>query len=641
MQYKRIIWIIYIGVFSINAIAQKSTVTDSLKQAIRNSPKENRSELWIQLAHRYALSNTDSASFFLDQAVQEARSAGMKGRAYFEKALLYRYLGKDMEQSRFLDTAFNILTGVNDSIAGDILYYKQMLLADKGRYKEALQTGHQELEIRRKLPSRDKELNAILQIGYTYDRMGEYHKAIEWYEKGLKVEDVESEDYIGRNYGLIGIAYDELEDYEKAVSYNLQAIEHFKNEPHSVYLHSWYSNIGNTYTKMGKLDLAEKYTLLALEDNRKKRYVTQINLGKIYLEKGEVVKAEDQLKKVLEGLLRTDQTIYLSEAYFRLHEVYRAKKDFRTALSYYEKYKTNEDERLSIEKARQLNELTVQYETVEKERQILTQQAKITDHRLALKNRNLWIFGLVAMVAIIGLIGFLLYKQQVLKNIKQRKDNELKLALEKIEGQNRLQEQRLAISRDLHDNIGAQLSFIVSAIDTIKYYVSDNDEQLTGRLDTIGAFAKETIQELRDTIWAMNKSGITLKDLRSRIANFIEKARQSKHNIRISIITDETIPADMKFTALQGLNIFRIVQEATNNALKYAEANHIQIRINKEENKINFIVGDDGKGFVENQVEAGNGLMNMRKRAEELDGELILLSETDKGTSVMFYVKEG
>src|SRR5690606_28412310 len=160
--------------------------------------------------------------------------------------------------------------------------------------------------------------------------------------------------------------------------------------------------------------------LLALEDSRKKRYVTQINLGKIYIEKGQMAKAENLLKKVLEELLQTDHTIFLSEAYDGLHELYRKKGDIRTALTYYEKYKTNEDERLSIAKAKQLNELTIQYETAEKERQILVQRAKIADHQLALKNRSFWIFGLGALAVIVGLIGFLLYKQQALKNIKQQ-----------------------------------------------------------------------------------------------------------------------------------------------------------------------------------------------------------------------------
>src|SRR5690606_34331410 len=177
-------------------------------------------------------------------------------------------------------------------------------------------------------------------------------------------------------YGLIGIAYDELKDYEKAVSYNLKAIEYFEKNPNSSYLHTWYSNIGNTYFKMGQLDLAEKYILLAFKGRGKVPYAAQINLGKIYIEKGNIAQAEKLLNKVLDELLQTDRTIHLSDIYYQLHKLYRKKGDFKTALNYYEKHKTNEDERLSIEKVKQLNELTVQYETAEKEKQILQQKAK-------------------------------------------------------------------------------------------------------------------------------------------------------------------------------------------------------------------------------------------------------------------------
>lgn len=228
----------------------------------------------------------------------------------------------------------------------------------------------------------------------------------------------------------------------------------------------------------------------------------------------------------------------------------------------------------------------------------------------------------------------------MLKNIEQKKDNELKLALEKIESQNKLQEQRLSISRDLHDNIGAQLSFIVSAIDAIKYYVGDTNNRMITKLDDVGIFAKETIGELRDTIWAMNKPEITVKDLKSRIANFIEKAKQFYPNVLISMTMDSAALENTSFSGLQGLNIFRIIQEATNNALKYSEANHIEIQIYKEENSIHFQIRDYGIGFLENNVEAGNGLLNMRKRAIELGDELQIQSDTNKGTTVMFKINE-
>ena len=96
---------------------------------------------------------------------------------------------------------------------------------------------------------------------------------------------------------------------------------------------------------------------------------------------------------------------------------------------------------------------------------------------------------------------------------------------EQIELQNKLHEQRLAISRDLHDNIGAQLTFIISSVDSLKYAFADGNPKLEDKLNNISSFTKETIYELRDTIWAMNKEEITIEDLKTRISNFIEIGR--------------------------------------------------------------------------------------------------------------------
>ncbi|MDE0536939.1 sensor histidine kinase, partial [Tenacibaculum sp. L6] len=149
-------------------------------------------------------------------------------------------------------------------------------------------------------------------------------------------------------------------------------------------------------------------------------------------------------------------------------------------------------------------------------------------------------------------------------------------------------------------------------------------------------FAKETTQELRDTVWAMNKSDISIKDLHSRIANFIEKAKQSQNKTNITVNVDENFPEDVTFTSLQGLNAFRIIQEATNNALKYAKASQITIHIYKKEDNICFSVKDNGKGFIEKNVELGNGLLNMRKRSIELKSQLNIQTELEKGVEVSF-----
>ncbi len=97
-----------------------------------------------------------------------------------------------------------------------------------------------------------------------------------------------------------------------------------------------------------------------------------------------------------------------------------------------------------------------------------------------------------------------------------------------METQNKLQEQRLAISRDLHDNIGVQLTFIIMSVDHLKQAFKPINEKIIEQLDSINSFAKSTILELRDTIWAMNQVEMTWEDIRVRTLNFMQKGRLSE-----------------------------------------------------------------------------------------------------------------
>src|SRR5690606_32547763 len=128
-----------------------------------------------------------------------------------------------------------------------------------------------------------------------------------------------------------------------------------------------------------------------------------------------------------------------------------------------------------------------------KEHQLLLYRVDIAEKNLIIQKRNAQVYGLIGLALVLMLIGYLFYKQQKLKNDQLLKENELKDALLKIETQSRLQEQRLRISRDLHDNIGAQLTFIISSIDNLKYGFDIKDEKLTAKLNTISNFTSSTI----------------------------------------------------------------------------------------------------------------------------------------------------
>ncbi|MBH8575683.1 sensor histidine kinase, partial [Nostocaceae cyanobacterium CENA369] len=203
-----------------------------------------------------------------------------------------------------------------------------------------------------------------------------------------------------------------------------------------------------------------------------------------------------------------------------------------------------------------------------------------------------------------------------------------------------LQEQRLRISRDLHDNIGAQLTFIISSIDNLKYGFRIEDEKLQNRLTGISEFTKETIYELRDTIWAMNMSQITFEDLKSRISNFIDNAKISSIGIDFKFAYSNDNLNKKVVTSVEGMNIYRIIQEAINNAIKHSEATKIAVTIDGDETKLAIEVTDNGKGFDLETSNDGNGLNNIRKRAKEIGGEIELNSKPGEGTVMKLFLPQ-
>ena len=604
--------------------------TDSLKVVIAKSSGDSKAELLLELAKHYQYFEPDSICLSLaDEAVSVAKSKIVKGKAYYRKAHIYRSYEDDINQLKYLQLAFDNLRNLNDSIAADAIYYKSRVYQKKGMFPEALKTGLQELEMRKKLPSKTKLVEAYQEIGFTYDRMGDYFKAIEWHikslEEALKQEDNE---VIGRAYGLIGIAYDELNEFEKALEYNFIAIDYFKKVNESRYLHTWYSNIGNTYSKKGDFQNAEKYTLLALSDGSTNRYVTKVNLGKIYLEQGKFSLANDILNAVLQELIIVDDKRIISEAYYRLHELRKKEGNFKEALNYFEKYKKNEDEMLNEVKLKLIAEMSTQYETNEKEKALSQEKIKVAERELKIKSKNNWllILGIVAVTLV--LLSFLYINQQHFKNKQLVKEKQLSEALLKIETNNRLQEQRLAISRDLHDNIGAQLTFIISSIDSLKMFMNTAENKVVDKLSSISHFTKDTIQELRDTIWAMNKEEITIEDLKARISNFIEQAKVSLSKITFRF--DYEILNEITFNSKDGMNIYRIIQEAVNNAIKHADATIIQVRVSKYDEEILIEVIDDGEGFDLASVQTNNGLNSMKKRSLEVNGTITFEKSTSQ-----------
>jgi signal transduction histidine kinase len=83
-----------------------------------------------------------------------------------------------------------------------------------------------------------------------------------------------------------------------------------------------------------------------------------------------------------------------------------------------------------------------------------------------------------------------------------------------------------------------------------------------------------------------------------------------------------------------GVNLYRTIQEAINNAIKYSEAKDIEVNVKKEDDQIQITIHDNGRGFDIENTNFGNGLYNMQKRIEEVKGTYSIQSELQKGTTI-------
>lgn len=509
----------------------------------------------------------------------------------------------------------------------------------QGNYIESAEYGLKAVKIYEKLGLSEKVAYRYAELGYSL-KYKDIDKATYYMQQGKAIaEAAQNENVLKDIYNNYGVLKEIREELDSALYFYNKSLIIKKNINDTIGIPYCYSNMAGVYALQKDFQKAKDYFNRALEQRIQWKDTTTI--AENYTQIGEVFLAEEKLDQAISWI---HKSLPLSQAkayknltqynYKLLSDIYKSKKNTDSALYYYEQFAAIKDSIHSIKVEESIAALTIEFETEKKENEILKQRAQLAEKDAEVRRKNTWIIGGFGTALLLGLLGYLMYNQQKLKQRQLQKESELKEALARIETQNKLQEQRLRISRDLHDNIGSQLTFIISSIDTIKYGFSEISDKLANKLVDISAFTSQTIYELRDTIWAMNKNSITFEDLQARITNFIEKAKTATETTAFEFKVASGMPTSPSLTSVEGMNCYRIIQEAVNNSLKYAKASLISVSISEENNAIIIAISDNGSGFDINTVEQGNGLSNMKKRARDIAAELTIDSKVNEGTTI-------
>ena len=612
-------------------------IIDGLKSELKSKPNAQKTaSIYSDLTWYYANVSIDSALYYGGKAIQESKKLGdstLLAQVYSDVGAVY-LRKNDFDKStesylksyaiRKLQKDSKGLAKINNNLANVYL--------NKQQYPKAM---HSFLEALRYFESVEDETNIAVtngNIGVLFLTMKNYKNAIKYLKPSIAfAEKNKLPDRLCEFYLNIGNAYKEMKDSLQAIAYYDKSIKNCKLVSNNKALGIIYQNKGLMKSKNSKVEESQ-----ALFDKSKQIHAgvnsdydnanLNISMSRNLIKEKKYNEAKLLLLSGVKNFEKIDSKIDLLVSFKLLVPVYAYLNKPDSATYYNEKYALLNEQVIQIATLKLTSEMDAKYQTAKKEKQLLQQETEAKEQRSMLIAVSLLAF-------FITLIGLLIFRQQKLKNRQQEQEFQLKSAIAHIESQNQLQEQRLTISRDLHDNIGAQLTFIISSVDNIKYAFDIQNPKLDSKLQNISSFTKSTIVELRDTIWAMNSNEITFEDLRARILNFIENAKTAKENIDFQFSIDADLN-QLELSSVIGMNVYRTLQEAVNNALKYANPTKISIVVKKIDNALSLEIQDDGVGFDMQTVTKGNGLLNMQNRIESLGGAFTLHAETGKGTSI-------
>ncbi len=204
-------------------------------------------------------------------------------------------------------------------------------------------------------------------------------------------------------------------------------------------------------------------------------------------------------------------------------------------------------------------------------------------------------------------------------------NTEKQLVLQKAEEQLAVEKLRNKLSSELHDDIGSTLSGISMYSSLTKNLMeAGQHEAATQSINVIQKSASEMVDKLGDLVWGINPKQESLKTLIEKLGEFATEICGAKNISFASKITYDL--STIILTDNNRYQLYLLAKEAINNAVKYSNATVLELIIKNDKNNLIVSIKDNGKGFNTQTAKIGNGLINMQKRANELNANLTIIS---------------
>ena len=504
-----------------------------------------------------------------------------------------------------------------------------------GNNEDAITSYYLAIKINKLLNNSRVLIGNYINLASYYYRQKEFGLALQYYleakDEVAKTNDVSR---LGSIYSGLGSILSEKtfegRNYTLANTYYHNALSKYVVSQDSSKISAVYNNLGVLLSDQYKYDSALFYysTSIAIKSalgDKRGQIMTLLNVGNIYMEQGN---CEIALKYYNKGasiaLDYDDRTNY----YHLITNILKCKLklgELEAADSLFIIYNDLSDSLFNQEKARNLKELEVLYET-QKIGNDLKDQIKQTKAKTRL---SYWYLALAIGIAVLFILTVLIFiqRQRFQQRIKAQELDRLKHEQEII-GLNALmqgqEDERNRIAEDIHDKLGAGLA----AIKLFSEYMEHSNPKLTKMLD-------KAITDTREISHNLSTEMITRFGLAYAINDLVEDINQSNAVVGNFIATD----IDKRFRKNIEKAIYYVILELLNNMIKHASASLFSIQLTYFEGIIDLIYEDDGQGFVVDESKLnGMGMQNLKARIESIKGSFSIASEPNKGVQVVISV---
>lgn len=460
----------------------------------------------------------------------------------------------------------------------------------------------------------------LFNIANIQSALGNYEKVLEYAEQSRKLSIRENDElalvYIKR---LLGRAYRKLKRTDEAVNEMKEVIGLFRAIDSADELAETYANLANIY-----FDIKQYNQALAMGDSslyfdkqssfKNTRYVYSL-FGFIYFDLKDYERSRHFFEESIKEAKRTNDPYIEMDGYRKLTDISAVYGDYEGHDKNMSAFLNLRDSIELVESKAKADEMEARYQNDVKQREIevLLLERELKDARLA-KQQNQQILYLVILVFVLLTALGLINRYRVINR------NRRLLEVERI---------RNAIARDLHDDLGSTLSsiHILSQIGQ----QTDNKEN-KGILSKISNHSSIMMDRLSEIVWSIHPDNDNIEEMFLKMKEFaVEILEPQGIDCYFQIGQDiDRVVLDID----KRKNIFLIFKEAVNNTAKYSRGNRFDVFIELRDAHLQIEVKDDGVGFDPDMSPKGNGLRNMRERAEVIGSQIEIESCPGEGVSI-------